>query len=252
MTTRAVTRQKRVRYRSASSATRIFAPILSVIFWGPGLALLIRDVVTPGGQGSGGPVDIGLGAFLTVAGLAFIGPAFRPRLVLTTHTLRRPRLLRRAHITPLDQVTGIGLVYKRQAQDPTPQGWFLYLWTAGDVPRDTGISYQPFRWLHPAGKVRQKFLAFEPAVAERDGTFNSHRFSLNFNPVTQTDPDKIAATYPGRVAREIYDRVLAYQGPSGLLAVRQDQKHVPVAGPWLRTSYWSPDGEFGRATTEWR
>jgi len=78
----------------------------------------------------------------------------------------------------------------------------------------------------------------------------NYRFGYHFDPVTQTDPHKVAATYAGRVARHIYYRVLAYQGPSGLLAVRQDQKHVPVPDayrPAMQSAYWSPDGELGRA-----
>jgi hypothetical protein len=174
-------------------------------------------------------------------------------MVLTTHTLRRPRWPGRARIIPLDQVTGIGLVSRRPASAPTSADWYLYLWTTGDVPLNAGIAYERIRWLHPAGQVRQKFLAVEPSAAELARPFDAYRFSFNFNPVTQTDPDKIAATYAGRVAREIYDRVLAYQGPSGLLAVRQDQKHVPVTEAYrrsIRTAYWSPDGEFGHVAPE--
>jgi hypothetical protein len=89
---------------------------------------------------------------------------------------------------------------------------------------------------------------------------DSYHFSYHFDPVTQTDPERIAATYAGRVAREIYDRVLAYQGPSGFLATKQDQKHVPANAGYLVPgvsnapppgwAYWSPDGEFGRTTAK--
>jgi hypothetical protein len=258
VTTQTVVRQKRVRYRNRSGAVRILAPSLSVIFWGPGILIIGVGITTGRGQGFGGPLLIGLGALMILGGLGFVGPALQPLVVLTTHTLRRPRMLRRAQVTPLDEVTGVGLVYKRTPSMPTPLGWFLYLWTTGDVPRDLGISYQPASWLFPPDKVREKFLAVERSDAERGRRVDSYHFSYHFDPVTQTDPEKIAATYAGRVARDIYDQVLAYQGPSGFLATRQDQKHVPAnAGhlvpgvsnaPPPGWAYWSPDGEFGRTT----
>jgi hypothetical protein len=258
VTTQAVLRQKRFRYWSL--ATRILYSTTSVAFLVPGILLIRVGIISPGSaQSFGGPFAIGLGVFFALSGLAFAAPASRPVLVLTAHTLRRPRLLRRAQIIPLEEVTGIGLVYKCATGEPAPMGWFLYLWTTGDIPRDLGIAYQRAFWLFPASKVRQKFLAIEPPAAELGRPFDRYRFGFRFDPVTQTDPAKIAATYAGRVAREIYDRVLAYQGPSGLLAIRQDQKHVPVteayfagptsAFPLNRWTYWSPDGELGRATT---
>ena len=232
---------------------RIFAPSVSVILLGSGLALLIVQGSASGKVSSNRPFDIGVGAVLTLAGLGFILPAFRPLLVLTTHTLRRPRVLRRSQITPLDQITGVGLVYRRRVRDPAPGGWSLCLWTTGDILLDLGIYCQlSFSWRYTPEMVRQKFLAVEPSAAELHKPFDRYRYSFNFDPVTQTDLSKIAATYPGHVAREIYDRVLAYQGPTGLLAMRQDQKHVPVPDdiPWLlQTAYWSPDGELGHATS---
>jgi hypothetical protein len=196
------------------------------------------------------PVAFALGVIFVLFGAAIIAQAILPVLVVTTHTLGHPRLLRRARITPLDQITGVGLIYKRAAGDPTPEGWFLYVWTTGDAPWNVGIGYSP-RWLHPASEVRQKFLAIDPPPAEQGRSVDPYAFSYHFNPVTQTDPDKLAVTRPGRVAREIYNRVLAYQGPSGYLAVRQDQKHVPIrayetyTGSPLEHAFWSPDGELG-------
>jgi hypothetical protein len=237
---------KRVRYRNKSGTNRIVVPSVSVLFLAPGIAFIVTGITAGSSQGVGGPHAIGLGAFLTLSGLGFLVTLPWPQLVLTTHTLRRPKVLHRAQITPLDQVTGIGLVYKRTVGAPAPLGWFLYVWTAGDVPCNVGIAYQPARWLYPADKVRQKFLAVEPSATEVGKTFDRYRFAYYFNPVTQTDPDKLAATYAGRVAREIYDRVLAYQGPSGLLAARQDQKRMTEPGADF--VFWSPDGELGSAT----
>jgi hypothetical protein len=251
VTTQAVMGHERVRYRSGSYVTRIVAPSLGVLSSGIGALMLVAGILAGTSAGSDGPFFIAMGAFWIVYGLAMIVPAFWPLLVLTADALRRPRLLRRAHTIPFGQVTGIGLVYKRAPGARTPQGWFLYLWTTGDVPRDTGIGYEPARWLHPASQVWQKFLAVEPRAAKLRGPVDSRRFSENFNPVTQTDPDKIAATCAGRAAREIYDRVLADQGPSGPLAVRQDQKHISVPGAHRgQNAYWSPDGELGLATAQ--
>jgi hypothetical protein len=213
--------------------------------------------LSPASQGGLGPPGLGLSAFVTLFGLGYAAPLLIPAVVLTTHTLRRARVFQGARVTPLEEITGIGLVYQRVAGTPAPQGWFLYLWSTGDIPRRLGIGYQPVRWLRPADKVRQKFLAVDPNPAERGRPFDRYHFSYSFNPVTQTDPEKIASTYAGRVAREIYDHVLTYQGPSGLLASRQDQKHVPVpiyiststlyALP-VQTAYWSPDGTLGHFT----
>ena len=247
MTTQAGMRHKRIRYRSGSYV----APSLWVFPLASGVWFLVEGIRAGASEGSDGPFAIVLGASGIIFWLAMIVPAFWPLLVLTPDALRRPRLLRRAHTIPFGQVTGIGLVYKRAPGARTPKGWFLYLWTAGDIPCDTGIGYEPARWLHPASKVWQKFLAVEPPAAKRRRYFNSRRFSDTFNPVTQTDPDKIAATYAGRAAREIYDRVLAYQGPSGPLAVSQDQKHISVPGAHRgQNAYWSPDGELGFAPAQ--
>jgi hypothetical protein len=258
--TQAVARQKRVRYRSKSSANKVLFAITSIFFSGLGILFIAQGITAhESGQDPGGPFLTGLGAFLILTSLAFAVPPFWPMAVLTAHTLRRPRVFHRARIIPLEEITGIGLVYQRSAGAAAPAGWFLYLWTTGDIPRGVGISYAPARWLFPASKVRQKFLAVEPSAAEKRERFDRYKFSYGFDPVTQTDPSKIAATYAARVATEIYDRVLAYQGPSGLLATRQDQKHVPVPAAYFRPSitispvkaaYWSPDGEIGRTVVK--
>jgi hypothetical protein len=256
MTTQAAARDKRVRYRSRSSVNKVMSPITSAFFSALGILFIVQSITSAeNAQSLGGPFFTGVGAFMTLTGLAFAAVPFWPMAVLTAHTLRRPRVFRRARIVPLDQVTGIGLVYQRAAGAATPDGWSVCLWTTGDIPRDLGITYAPFCWLFPPGKVRHKFLAIEPSAAEPHERFDRYKFSYRFDPVNQTDPHKIAATYAARVAREIYDRVLAYQGPSGLLATRQDQKHVPVPAAFrpnstispVKTAYWSPDGEIGHA-----
>lgn len=252
MATQTAVRQKRVRYRSKSGSDTFLRGV-SVLFLGSGAALIGVGFAFSWRQNSDGPGAIGVGSSLFVAGLFFV-PAFWPVLVLTTHTLRRPRVLRRALVTPLDEITGIGLVHMRAVGASTPTGWFLYLWTTFDIPRDLEITYYyPATWGYPPSEVRRKFLAVEPSAAERAAPFDRAHFSYNFDPVTQTDPDKLSATHAGRAAREIYDRVSAYQGPTGFLAIRQDQKHVPVIAAFLydgtvlrSLAYWSPDGELGR------
>jgi hypothetical protein len=241
-------RHKRVRHWSRSAVTG-FA-IMSVLTLGLG-ALFFWTATLPGVGQSGGLFLDGVGALFALWGLAFVARASLPLLVLTTHTLHRPRLFKRAQIIPLDEVTGVGLVYRRVVGVSTSLAWLLFLWTTGDMPRSLGIAYQPTGWLDPPDEVRKKFLAKEPSATEQGRHVDSFHFRYNFNPVTQTDPDKVAATHAGRVAREIYDRVLAYQGPSGYLAVRADQKHVPASySPTASTSsiFWSPDGEIGRSS----
>ena len=74
----------------------------------------------------------------------------------------------------------------------------------------------------------------------------------NFDPATETDPEKLAGTYAGRAARDIYQRVIAHQGLAGPLAVTEQQKHVRIADSLLVghvVAYWSPDGVIGHAGT---
>jgi hypothetical protein len=253
-----VLRRKRVRYWSRSAVTA-FATLAAYTL-GIGIVFFWVGTLPGGGQSAGAYFD-GVGALFTVWGLALMARASLPLLVLTTHTLRRPRLFRRAQVIPLQEVTGVGLVYRgRPPGMYTPFGWFLFVWTTGDIPRDLGIAYRPRIWLNPPDKVREKLLALEPPVAEQVRHVDLDHFSLDFsqaaridpakfNPVTQADPDKVAATRAGRAAREIYDRVLAYQGPSGYLATKQDQKHVPANYGFSAGGtqpFWSPDGEIGQ------
>jgi hypothetical protein len=252
VTVQQVLRHRRVRYWSRLRI-KIFA-WMSVIPLGLGILFFwaAASKYYPNAPKAAPPLlEIAFGTFWILFGLILIARAILPVLVMTTHTLRQPKLLGLARVTPLDQVTGVGLVYERSVGAPTPGGWYLYIWTTGDIPWSVGIGYSPRR-LHSAGNVRQKLLAVDPTPAEQGRPFDPYTFSYHFNPVTQTDPRKLAATHPARVACEIYDRVLAYQGPSGYLAVRQDQKHVPIMrnaaaleNRPLSSAYWSPDGDLG-------
>jgi hypothetical protein len=73
----------------------------------------------------------------------------------------------------------------------------------------------------------------------------------HFDPVTDTDPEQLASSPAGTAARDIYQHVLAWQGPDGQLATRQLQRHVRRGSDrgWgqLLVAYWSPDGQFGHA-----
>jgi hypothetical protein len=94
-------RHERVRYRDRTFVTRVLAPSLSVLGWGPGLLFIAWGILGGGsGGGAAGPFVIGLGAVWTLAGLALIVPAFWPPLVLTTGTLRLARVFRRAESIP--------------------------------------------------------------------------------------------------------------------------------------------------------
>jgi hypothetical protein len=260
VTVQARTRQTPVRFWNRSRLGVV--PTLSVIVCcGLGILLIWAGTTSAGSGNPEGWLAIASGAVVVALTLSFIRHTLSPVLVVTAHTLRRHRFLSRTQIIPLDQVTGIGLVYKRVAGAPTPEGWLLYVWTTGDIPSFAGISYSA-RWLRPASKVREKFLAFDPSPAELARSVDPYHFSYHFNPVLQTDPLKIAATRAARAARDVYDLVLAYQGPSGYLAVRQDQKHVPIPGfepasrgtpnplPLERCAFWSPDGELGYPKVE--
>lgn len=240
---RAAARRRRVRYWAGSPVVRIGFPVfagfylaLAVLFVGLGLA--------PASRGGIGTAGIVLGVSVALVGIALAVKVVVPAVVLTAHSLRRPRVLGRGHVTPFSEITGVGLVFQRKPGLPAPRGWFLYVWTAGNAPCALGIGYQRARWLRPPGQVRQNFLAAEPGPGEAGRPLDRREFGYRFNPVTQTDPAKIVATQAGRAAREIYERVLACQGPGGPLALRQDHKHVPVPAS-DQIAYWSPDGELG-------
>lgn len=192
-----------------------------------------------------------VGVLLIVMAFGLAVVVLRPSLLLTPNTLRIVRAFHTIRLS-VNEITGVGLLFEQVAQTgmakPTP-AWRMRVWHRTGDPRGepVAIAYRPrLRSRHdPHG--REKFLAVMPAPSS-DGA--SGEFSIDtFDAATETDPAKMEATYAGRVAREIYQRVLAQQGPTGPLAATEQQKHVVSGGRFADVevlAFWSPDGVFGR------
>jgi hypothetical protein len=188
-----------------------------------------------------------VGLLLILLGAWFLILLLRPTLVLTTDSLRIPRGTFRVLDIPLSDITGIGLVFRRfigyGSQRP-PAGWYLTVWHSHGNERRLGIAYAPALWRNSGSRAKAKFLAgTAPSATPGDG----RNFSLaKFDPASETDPVKLAATYAGRVAREIHDRVLAQQGPAGPMAAAERQKQFPAIREEGALAIWYPDGAMGR------
>jgi hypothetical protein len=211
---------------------------------------LVTGSVGPATRGWDYPLPA-LGALVAIAGAWSMCWFLRPALVLKAGTVRMKRGALQTRRIPIDEVTGVGLVFQRapyagRGTGRQPPGWVLQLWFSVELPARIGIAYMPgLRSAHdPRGW--EKCLAAAPALGQPGvrPPFSSRAF----DPAAQTDPARLATTHAGRVARDVYDRVLAAQGPSGLLAATQQQKHVSgrtVQGTSI-AAFWSPDGEIGR------
>lgn len=137
----------------------------------------------------------------------------------------------------MQDIAGVGLAFTR----PNPMypgramtGWYVMVWRSDGRLEATGIAYN--RMDFPR-KVPGRFRKRTTSAAD-------------FGPVAQTDPGQLASTHAAWVARDLYQRVLARQGPDGHLAAGRRQKRVPVPGAWDSGPLfgcWSPDGEIGHA-----
>jgi hypothetical protein len=188
------------------------------------------------------------GLVFVVMGTMFLVPFLRPRVTLRAGTLRIPRGIFHTTRIAAGGVTGIGLAF-RLVRSPRglAAGWYLTVWQGAGAGEQTGISYVPMLGRFRGPAAAKKLLAAAPGGdpgAARRG------FSLDgFDPAAQTDEARLASTYPGRVARDLYQRVLSLQGPNGLLAATEQQKHGHVSGRWALAkvlAVWSPDGVMSR------
>jgi hypothetical protein len=177
--------------------------------------------------------------FIAMSG-PFLVLLLRPRITLRAGTLRIPRGVFHTTRIAVSDITGIGLAFRLAGRAP---GWHLTVWRGPGAGELTGISYVPMVWRNRGHKAARKFLVLPAVSAGRE-------FSLRqFDPAAETDVARLVATHPGRVARELYQRVLSLQGPGGLLATTQQQMHVPVPGRWAVSTaraVWSPDGVMTR------
>ena len=190
------------------------------------------------------------GLLLVTMSGPFLVLFLRPRLTLRAGTLRIPRGVFHTTRIAFGDVTGIGLAFSlvsNAAGARVGVGWYLTVWRGPGAGEQTGISYVPMVWRNRGPAAAAKFLVASPAVPAGDA---SPEFSLDqFDPAAQTDMARLASTHPARVARDLYQRVLSFQGPGGLLAATEQQKHVHPSGRWALTTVravWSPDGVMTR------
>jgi hypothetical protein len=126
-------------------------------------------------------------------------------------------------------------------------GWYLTVWDGADQGRQTGISYMPMLWRYRGPAAAHKFLTVSPAAVTGH---SSLEFRLDrFDPAAQTDVARLASTCAGRIARDLYQRVVSMQGPAGPLRVTEQQKRPRPASRWALATppaVWSPDGVMSR------
>lgn len=188
------------------------------------------------------------GLLLVIMGGCFLVLFLRPRVTLRAGTLRIPRGAFHTTRIAAAEVTGIGLAFRLVSSvggRRLAAGWYLTVWHGAEPGEQTGISYVPMSW-----RRRGPAVAFLLSGAAGDAADAGRNFSLDrFDPAAQTDVAKLTSTYPGRVARDLYQRVLSLQGAQGLLAATEHQKHVHASGRWALATVravWSPDGVMGR------
>jgi hypothetical protein len=154
------------------------------------------------------------GLLFVIMGACFLVLLLRPRVTLRAGTLRIPRgAFHTTRIAAAD-VTGIGLAFRRVSSISgglLAAGWYLTVWHGAAAGEQTGISYVPMSW-----RRRGPAAAFLLSGPAGDALDTRRNFSLDrFDPAAQTDAVKLASTYPGRVARDLYQRVLSLQGRAG-------------------------------------
>jgi hypothetical protein len=197
-------------------------------------------------------IILGLGIMIIGAATGLLVWSWRPVLVITGDSLRLWPARRSAEgkrgplWIPVSDVTGVGLVFRRLGQTgDSGSGWYLMIWHGDERGEPVAICYAPV--LRSGHDVRgpQKLLAAAPASPP--GGIRPPFNLQTFDPAADTDPAKLATTHAGRVAREVYEYVLAKQGSAGLLAITRQQTHVPAKalGTADVEAYWSPDGVIG-------
>jgi hypothetical protein len=165
-----------------------------------------------------------IGVVLALLGfplLAFSGREVFRRPRLHARTLVLPRTFHRSRHVPLEQISGVGLLY--EIGGPRA-GWSMRIWLAdgNTYGIDSVRSY-----------ARGKRPAQQPPPPE--GTPRWHRPRLDWGAQARTPA--------GRAALAVTRQVLAVQGTAGVLATSMDQCFAPSFETYL--AYWSPDGQIG-------
>jgi hypothetical protein len=131
-------------------------------------------------------------------------------------------------------IAGVGLAFKHTVPPnrAPPIGWYLTVWKQGGTAERTAISWLPTRYRKSRGESSKLSLS-----------------AKGFDPVVGTDRSALEQSHAAHVARDLYTRVLAIQGPSGPLATIALQRHPDAARFSVSpvTAWWSPpDGALGR------
>ena len=139
-------------------------------------------------------------------------------------------------VVPIHDVAGIGLVFTL-SREP---GWRLNVWTEDGTRHETTIVWST-RWYF---SWNSKWYS-----TGRRGPAKVSSCTNDIDPVTGVDRPALQRSQAAIVAKELYSRVLASQGPEGPLATLSLQKHPAAAGRhngYPVTVWWSPpDGELG-------
>jgi hypothetical protein len=192
--------------------------VLGVLFFPLGAYLLVRGVadrsIWPGLVGAAI-------CLLSLPLLVMSGREVFRRPVLRTLSLVLPRTLHRSRWIPLEQISGVGLIY--EVGGPRA-GWSLRVWTV-----DGSTFAVP--------SVRSYARGHKPPNQPMppSGTPRWHRPRLDWRAQAKTPA--------GRAVIAIDRQVRMVQGPDGALARSMEQCVAPSYGTYL--AFWSPDGQTG-------
>ena len=135
-------------------------------------------------------------------------------------------------VIPISDIAGVGLLFRSGNAVFGYRGWYLTIWRAERSSQQLDQSC----WLPTS------------FVVESGGTTSLTSNSKSFDPVTGTNRTELQRTQAAAVAKEIYARVYAAQGPNGPLATLALKRHPVVGqspGAPVR-AWWSPaDGAIG-------
>jgi hypothetical protein len=156
------------------------------------------------------PGVVALFAVPTLVGTAIaamLARIMRP-VTVTRSALRIPPSGFGTVVIPLDDVAGVGLLYRRHTPpDRSPSAWYVYVWRRnGSVQRINGLICR------------------------------KHADALS---------SQIAASRAGRTAQMLDAKVRALQGPTGSLATLELQKRTSIGLSNDLVAFWSPDGAMG-------
>lgn len=207
-------------------------------FWfGPLIgALGIADVLSEALSRKPFDPALALGIFMCVlaAPLVALNLLQLRRTVITDHLIRLPRFFK-TNLIPIDEVTGVGMVFIIQPGNPSRSpGWYVQVWNGGGE-RTPVLPYFAIREPHWSRDRKRKIAA------------NLDSSGLPF----EGNSSALALTRGGQIATSIYSWVSSRQGPEGVLAMRAWQKNVRSQSTGFGTerclAWWSPDGTMGRA-----